>query len=87
MYGLFKHFPDPSRYPLYTIFLPYYLTAHRAQISGDDYTTYRDWTISSIGGTFGPFLSLYLISKKWFKSRKTTFLAFSMYELICREVA
>jgi hypothetical protein len=57
---------------LYTIFLPYYLRANGANF-GDtsNYTTYRDWTVSSVVGIFGPFLSMWMVSHKWFLSRRS----------------
>ncbi|KAH6884854.1 putative sugar transporter [Thelonectria olida] len=57
-------------YPLYTIFLPYYLAAHGAEFGeSSNYITYRDWTISSIVGIFGPFVSMYMVSSRFFKSK------------------
>ncbi|KAF4995955.1 hypothetical protein FGRMN_4810 [Fusarium graminum] len=62
-------------YPLYTIFLPYYLAANGANFGQQsNYTTYRDSTISSIVGIFGPILSTFLVSSKWFKSRRSMLL-------------
>ncbi|KAI8190770.1 hypothetical protein KHU50_000395 [Colletotrichum sp. SAR 10_65] len=59
-------------YPLFTIFLPYYLRAHGADLGDSStYTTYRDWTISSVVGTFGPILSTWMVSNKWLRSRKS----------------
>ncbi|KAH8702349.1 major facilitator superfamily domain-containing protein [Talaromyces proteolyticus] len=49
-------------YPLYTVFLSYYLEAHGANLGdGSNYQTYRDWAISSVVGIFGPVLSAYLV--------------------------
>ncbi|KAH8896209.1 putative sugar transporter [Thozetella sp. PMI_491] len=57
-------------YPLYTIFLPYYLESHGAQLGNSStYLTYRDWTISSVVGIFGPFLSMWMVSTRWLRSR------------------
>ncbi|EQB50995.1 major facilitator superfamily transporter [Colletotrichum gloeosporioides Cg-14] len=59
-------------YPLFTIFLPYYLRAHGADLGdSSNYTTYRDWTISSVVGIFGPILSTWMVSNKWLRSRKS----------------
>ncbi|KAH7173167.1 putative sugar transporter [Fusarium flagelliforme] len=62
-------------YPLYTIFLPYYLAANGADFGEQsNYTTYRDWTVSSVVGIFGPSLSTILVSLKWFRSRRSMLL-------------
>ncbi|KAF0324359.1 major facilitator superfamily transporter [Colletotrichum asianum] len=59
-------------YPLFTIFLPYYLRAHGADLGdSSNYTTYRDWTISSVVGIFGPILSTWMVSNKWLRSCKS----------------
>ncbi|CAI0653665.1 unnamed protein product, partial [Colletotrichum noveboracense] len=59
-------------YPLFTIFLPYYLRAHGADLGdSSNYTTYRDWTISSVVGIFGPILSTWMVSNTWLRSRKS----------------
>ncbi|KAL4937858.1 hypothetical protein BDV06DRAFT_232288 [Aspergillus oleicola] len=48
-------------YPLYNVFLPYYLASHGANIGDEsNYQTYRDMAISSGVGTFGPLLSAFL---------------------------
>ncbi|VUC33006.1 unnamed protein product [Clonostachys rosea] len=61
-------------YPLYTIFLPYYLASHGASFGeSSNYTTYRDWTVSSVVGIFGPFLSMWMVSNKWLRSKKSLF--------------
>ncbi|PNP59965.1 hypothetical protein FNYG_14702 [Fusarium nygamai] len=58
------------RYPLYTTFLPYYLAANGANFGETtNYIKYRNWTISSIVGIFGPTLSTILVSSRWFKSK------------------
>lgn len=60
------------RYPLYTVFLPYYLAAHGAALGKQTKDmTYHDWTISSVVGIFGPVLSMYMVSNKWLLSRKS----------------
>ncbi|KLO95346.1 related to synaptic vesicle transporter SV2 (major facilitator superfamily) [Fusarium fujikuroi] len=62
-------------YPLYTIFLPYYLAAHGANFGEtSNYITYRDWTVSSIVGIFGPVLSTILVSSRFFKSKRSMLL-------------
>ncbi|KIW91693.1 uncharacterized protein Z519_07661 [Cladophialophora bantiana CBS 173.52] len=49
-------------YPIYTLFLPVYLTAHGAKLGdGSTKTTYRDYTIAATVGILGPFLSGYLV--------------------------
>lgn len=64
------------RYPLYTIFLPYYLASNGAHFGKQtNYLTYRDWTISSVVGVFGPFLSMWMVSNKWLLSRRSLFIA------------
>lgn len=65
--SLFVH-----RYPLYTIFLPYYLEAHGADLGdGSAYVTYRDWAVSSVVGIFGPLLSMWMVTVRWFRSRRS----------------
>ncbi|EMT65609.1 Putative MFS-type transporter PB1E7.08c [Fusarium odoratissimum] len=62
-------------YPLYTIFLPYYLAAHGANFGEtSNYITYRDWTVSSVVGIFGPLLSTILVSSRYFKSKRSMLL-------------
>lgn len=57
-------------YPLYTVFLPFYLAANGVAIGeSSTYITYRDWTVSSIVGIFGPLLSMYMVSTRWLRSR------------------
>lgn len=61
-----------TSYPLYIIFLPYYLAANGAKLDeGSNYITYRNVLVSSVVGIFGPFLSMWMMSHKWFLSRKT----------------
>ncbi|KAL2816972.1 major facilitator superfamily domain-containing protein [Aspergillus granulosus] len=49
-------------YPLYNVFLTYYLQAHGANLGdGSNYQTYRDLAISSVVGIPGPLLSAYLV--------------------------
>ncbi|KAK7402685.1 hypothetical protein QQX98_011548 [Neonectria punicea] len=62
-------------YPLYTVFLPYYLAAHGADLGdGSAYSTYRDWTVSSAVGVAGPFVAMYMVSLKWFRSKRSLFI-------------
>ncbi|KAH8592347.1 putative sugar transporter [Bisporella sp. PMI_857] len=57
-------------YPIYTVFLAYYLAAHGAKLGdGSTYQTYRDLTISSVVGIFGPALAAYLIELKFLGRR------------------
>ncbi|KAK1659953.1 major facilitator superfamily domain-containing protein [Colletotrichum godetiae] len=59
-------------YPLFTLFLPYYLRAHGADLGdSSSYTTYRDWAITSVVGIFGPALSMWMVSNSWLRSRKS----------------
>lgn len=61
-----------TRYPLYTVFLPYYLAAHGASLGDESKeTAYRDWVVSSVVGIFGPMLSMWMVSNKWLRSRKS----------------
>lgn len=61
-----------SSYPLFIIFLPYYLQSHGAQLgTSSSYQTYRDWTVSSVAGIFGPFLGMAMIATPWLKSRRS----------------
>lgn len=55
---------------MYTIFLPYYLAANGARLGeSSNYITYRDWTVSSVVGIFGPMLSMWMVSTRWLRSR------------------
>ncbi|WYZ42402.1 hypothetical protein EsH8_VI_000101 [Colletotrichum jinshuiense] len=59
-------------YPLYTVFLPYYLRAHGADLGdASNYATYRDWTVSSVVGVFGPALSMWMVSRERLRSRRS----------------
>lgn len=61
-----------SSYPLYTIFLSYYLAAHGADLGdGSAYQTYRDWAVSSIIGIFGPILSMFMVGMPSLRSRRS----------------
>lgn len=54
------------------VFLTYYLEAHGANIGdGSVYQTYRDWSISSVVGLFGPILSAYLVRLPILGRRRT----------------
>ncbi|KUL82554.1 hypothetical protein ZTR_09172 [Talaromyces verruculosus] len=51
-----------SCYPIYTLFLSYYLQAHGADLGdGRNYQTYRDWAVSAVVGIFGPALSAWMV--------------------------
>ena len=53
------------------MYLSYYLEAHGAKLGdGSTYQTYRDWTISSIVGIFGPALSAYLVEVPFLGRRR-----------------
>ena len=54
-----------SRYPLFIVFLPYYLAANGAAFGNtSNYITYRDFTVSSVVGIFGPVVSMYMVSTR-----------------------
>ncbi|KAE8361094.1 major facilitator superfamily domain-containing protein [Aspergillus caelatus] len=60
------------RYPVYTVFLPYYLEAHGATLGdGSTYQTYRDWSISSVVGIWGPILSAFLVQVPFLGRRRS----------------
>jgi hypothetical protein len=64
-----------SSYPLYNVFLTYYLQAHGANLGdGSNYQTYRDLAISSVVGIFGPLLSAYLVSVRKLKHQWSLFI-------------
>ncbi|KXH25724.1 hypothetical protein CSAL01_04916 [Colletotrichum salicis] len=53
-------------------YTPYYLRAHGADLGdSSNYTTYRDWAITSVVGIFGPALSMWMVSNSWPRSRKS----------------
>ncbi|KAF7620793.1 putative sugar transporter [Aspergillus flavus] len=59
-------------YPVYTVFLPYYLEAHGATLGdGSTYQTYRDWSISSVVGIWGPILSAFLVQVPFLGRRRS----------------
>ncbi|KAJ6098915.1 sugar transporter [Penicillium canescens] len=59
-------------YPIYTVFLTYYLEAHGAKLgTGGIYQTYRDWSVSSAVGIFGPVFSAVLIQTSFLGRRRT----------------
>ena len=67
---LLSNFHISHSYPLYTVFLPYYLAANGATLGeASTYITYRDWAVSSVVGMFGPLLSMYMVSTRWLRSR------------------
>ncbi|KAL4805427.1 major facilitator superfamily domain-containing protein [Aspergillus unguis] len=62
-------------YPLYNVFLPYYLSTHGANLEdGSSYQTYRDMSVSSTAGIFGPVLSAYLVRFRKLGDRGTLFI-------------
>lgn len=62
-------------YPLYNVFLPYYLEAHGANLGdGSNYQTYRDLAISSVVGILGPLLSAYLVQLRKLRHQGTLFI-------------
>lgn len=59
-------------YPVYIVFLAYYLEAHGAKLGdGSVNQTYRDWSVSSVIGIFGPMLSAYLVRVPVLGRRRT----------------
>ncbi|KEF51730.1 uncharacterized protein A1O9_12067 [Exophiala aquamarina CBS 119918] len=59
-------------YPVYTLFLPAYLSSKGAKLGdGSVYVTYRDYTISSTVGIFGPILSGFLVQLKFLGRRRS----------------
>lgn len=59
-------------YPIYTLFLPIYLANNGARIGGGStYKTYRDYSIVSVVGIFGPVLSAGLVNVPVLGRRKT----------------
>jgi hypothetical protein len=53
------------RYPLFIVFLPYYLAARGAELGNTStYITYRDVAISSVVGIFGPFLAMWMVASR-----------------------
>ncbi|KAL4884968.1 major facilitator superfamily domain-containing protein [Aspergillus karnatakaensis] len=62
-------------YPLYNVFLPYYLQSHGANLGdGSNNQTYRDLAISSVAGIFGPVLSAYLVRIPKIREQGTLFI-------------
>lgn len=56
------HSTNNHSYPIYTLFLSYYLAAHGADLGdGSNYQTYRDWAVSAVVGIFGPALSAWMV--------------------------
>ncbi|KAL3434039.1 major facilitator superfamily domain-containing protein [Aspergillus tetrazonus] len=62
-------------YPLFNVFLPYYLASHGANL-GDSSNYQTDWdlVLSSVAGIFGPLLSAYLVRVRKLGYRGTLFL-------------
>ncbi|OJJ61376.1 hypothetical protein ASPSYDRAFT_56700 [Aspergillus sydowii CBS 593.65] len=62
-------------YPLYNVFLPYYLEAHGADLGdGSNYQTYRDLAISSVAGIPGPLLSAYFVQLRKIRHQGALFI-------------
>ncbi|KAE8163824.1 major facilitator superfamily domain-containing protein [Aspergillus tamarii] len=58
--------------PAPDLFLPYYLEAHGATLGdGSTYQTYRDWSISSVVGIWGPILSAFLVQVPFLGRRRS----------------
>lgn len=59
-------------YPLYNVFLPYYLQSRGAN-AGDDsiYTTYRDYAIINVCSIFGPMIAGGLVEVRFLGRRYT----------------
>lgn len=65
-----------TSYPIYTLFLPIYLANNGAKIGdGSTYQTYRDYSITSTVGIFGPILSAGLVNIRQLGRRRTMALA------------
>lgn len=65
-------YANKLRYPVYTVFLPYYLEAHGATLGdGSTYQTYRDWSISSVVGIWGPILSAFVVQVPFLGRRRS----------------
>ncbi|KAE8153359.1 major facilitator superfamily domain-containing protein [Aspergillus avenaceus] len=59
-------------YPTYTVFLPVYLANNGAHLgSGSTFQTYRDYTISSTVGIFGPLVSAFLVNIRLLGRRRS----------------
>jgi hypothetical protein len=54
-----------SSYPLYIVFLPYYLAANGAALGNtSNYITYRDFAVSSVVGILGPALAMWMVASR-----------------------
>jgi hypothetical protein len=61
-----------SRYPVYQVFLTYYLEANGVRLGdGSVYKTYRDFCISAVVSIFGPILSSYLVEVHFLGRRRS----------------
>ncbi|CAF4542756.1 unnamed protein product, partial [Rotaria sp. Silwood2] len=59
-------------YPLYTVFLPYYLQSRGANMGdGSVYTTYRDYAIINVCSVFGPMIAGGLVEVRFLGRRYT----------------
>jgi hypothetical protein len=59
-------------YPLYIVFLPYYLQSRGASMGdGSTYTTYRNFAIINVCGVFGPIIAGGLVEVRFLGRRYT----------------
>lgn len=59
-------------YPIFTLFLPVYLQSNGASLGdGSTFQTYRDYTISSVVGIFGPILAAGLVEVPFLGRRRS----------------
>jgi len=59
-------------YPLYNVFLPYYLQSRGASMGdGSTYTTYRDYAIVNVCSVFGPVIAGGLVEVRFLGRRYT----------------
>ena len=59
-------------YPLFNVFLPYYLASRGIQFGvTSTYETWRNYALVQVSGTFGPILGGLMANTKWFGRRYT----------------